>query len=84
MTRAAINLVTIEMPFKKAPVLEVDGKMLAESHAIARYLARKHGLAGKGDWEQAQADMYVDCMVDIMKGTHFLFYRVASMCISIM
>ena len=82
MTRAVINLVTIEMPFKKAPVLEVDGKMLAESHAIARYLARKHGLAGKGDWEQAQADMYVDCMVDIMKGTQILDFIGWQVCAS--
>nr|QJE50396.1 glutathione S-transferase sigma [Diaphanosoma celebensis]QST14966.1 GSTsigma1g protein [Diaphanosoma celebensis] len=58
-----------KMPFKKVPILEVDGKVLAQSQSIARYLARKHGLAGKSDWEQAQADMYVDCMVDLMKGT---------------
>nr|QST14964.1 GSTsigma1e protein [Diaphanosoma celebensis] len=55
-----------KMPFGQLPVLEVDGKMLAQSHTMGRYLARKFGLAGKDEWEQAQADMYVDCVNDIM------------------
>ena len=50
------------------PVLEVDGKMISQSNAIARYLARKYGIAGKDEWEQAQADMYVDCIIDLMHG----------------
>nr|QST14961.1 GSTsigma1b protein [Diaphanosoma celebensis] len=54
-----------KMPFGQCPVLEVDGKMLAQSHTIARYLAKKHGLAGKDEWEQAEADMYVDCLADL-------------------
>lgn len=56
------------MPFGQVPVLEVDGKFLAQSHTIARYLARQHGLAGKDEWEQAQADMYVDCIMDLLNG----------------
>ena len=53
------------------PVLEIDGaKMLAQSNAIARYLAHQHGLAGKDAWEHAQADMYVDCIVDLMQGNN--------------
>nr|QST14962.1 GSTsigma1c protein [Diaphanosoma celebensis] len=57
-----------KFPFKQLPVLEVDGKMLAQSRAISRYLARKHGLAGKDEWEQALADMYVDCIDDLIYG----------------
>nr|QST14963.1 GSTsigma1d protein [Diaphanosoma celebensis] len=55
-----------ETPFGKLPVLHVDGKVLAQSNTIARYLARKHGLAGVDDWDQALADMYVDCATDLM------------------
>ncbi len=59
------------MPFQQVPVLEVDGKMLAQSHTIARYLARKHGLAGQNEWEQSQVDMYIDYYYDAHGGkTH--------------
>lgn len=46
------------------PVLEVDGKFLAQSYAISRYLARKFGLAGKDDFESAQIDSYADFIKD--------------------
>ena len=57
-----------EMMFGQVPIFEVDGQRLAQSHSIARYLARQHGLAGKDEWQQAQADMYIDCLNDIMNG----------------
>ena len=46
-------------------MLEFDGKQLAQSHTIARFLARRHGLAGQDEWEQAQVDMYADCLKDL-------------------
>jgi glutathione S-transferase len=49
-----------EMPFGKAPVLEVDGELLAQSTTIARYLARQFGIAGKTEWDMALADMYME------------------------
>ena len=64
------NLVFAGCPFGQVPILEVDGKVLAQSHTIARYLARQHGLAGKDNWEQALSDMYVDCIYDIMAGKY--------------
>lgn len=57
-------------PFGQVPVLEVDGQVLAQSNTIARYLARKYGLAGKNDWEQALADMYADNINDLLNGTY--------------
>lgn len=44
-------------PFGQCPVLYWDGQELAQSLAIARFVARKVGLAGKSDLEFAQADM---------------------------
>ncbi|KAH7702420.1 Nagst-1 protein, partial [Aphelenchoides avenae] len=52
-------------PYGQLPVLEVDGKEIAQSYAICRYLARKHGLAGKDDLEAAQVDSLADFMKDI-------------------
>lgn len=68
------------MPFGQVPVLEVDGKHLAQSHAIARYIAREHGLAGQphDHWEQAQVDMYADCVKDLMIGIYKRFSKAPS------
>ena len=33
--------------------------------AIARFLAKKAGLAGKNEWEQGQADAAVDHISDV-------------------
>ena len=54
------------------PVLEVDGVELGQSITIARYLARKYNLAGKDDWEMAQADMVVDCVQDTLNGWYIM------------
>jgi len=58
----------LEMPFGQVPILEVDGKILAQSRAIFHYLAKQHGLAGKDDWEEALVDMYGDCIYDLHTG----------------
>ena len=50
------------------PVLEYDGKKLSQSITIARFLAKEFGIAGKTHLEQAQADMIVDCIVDVQLG----------------
>ncbi|CAJ0914407.1 unnamed protein product, partial [Mesorhabditis belari] len=56
-------------PFGTAPWLEVDGKKLAQSRAINRYLGKKFGYAGKDDFESAQidawGDQFSDYIVDI-------------------
>merc|ERR1739844_802286 len=46
------------------PLLNVDGTIIAQSVAIARYLARECKLDGKSSLEKAQADMIVDCVTD--------------------
>lgn len=46
--------------------MEVDGKQqIAQSCAIARYLARQYKLAGKDDLEAAQVDSIADLHKDV-------------------
>jgi len=52
-------------PFGKLPVLEIDGKPVAQSNAIARYLAKQFNLVGKTDWEALQCDVLVDTLGDL-------------------
>ncbi|KAI8467457.1 MAG: hypothetical protein J3K34DRAFT_430391 [Monoraphidium minutum] len=50
------------MPLGQVPVLEVDGKMLAQSAAIDRYLAAEAGLVPKDPWHAALSDQaYAFC-----------------------
>lgn len=53
-----------DAPFGQLPLLEVDGKVLAQSGAIARYLAREFGLNGKTAWEEAQVNSLADQFKD--------------------
>jgi len=61
-------------PWGQLPLLEIGDKKIAQSNAIARYLAKKYNLAGKDDWESAKIDEIVDAMADLRNGEfHFLF-----------
>lgn len=47
------------------PILEVDGlPVVHQSIAIARYAARRVGLAGANDWESLIIDVAVDTIND--------------------
>lgn len=61
-----------KMLLNQCPVLEFpDGFQLPQSIAIARYVARKNGLAGSNDLESAQIDAIVDTMRDAVEA----YYR---------
>ncbi|XP_067933710.1 glutathione S-transferase 1-like [Watersipora subatra] len=47
-------------PKGQLPLLEVDGKVICESFAIARYVARELNLYGSSNWEAAVVDMIVE------------------------
>ena len=59
------------MKFGQLPVLEVDGKTIAQSMAIARFLARRYKLTGENEIEEAEADAIVDCINDCFNGKYF-------------
>jgi len=54
-------------PWGQMPILEVDGAVLAQTNTIARYLAKKHGLAGETDFDQAKCDEYLDAQSDLLQ-----------------
>ena len=53
------------LPFGQLPVLEVDGVIIGQSMAIARFLANEYGIAGSSNMVKAQVDEVVDVMNDL-------------------
>lgn len=58
---------TAELPFGQLPVLRYGDLQLAQSGAIARYLARKYHLYGSNEKEKAMADMVYETVRDIFE-----------------
>ena len=56
-------------------MLEVDGKMIAGSRSIQRYLAEKFGLAGSNAWENAELDSIVDVCGDLFVCTIKVYFE---------
>ncbi|KAK2584871.1 hypothetical protein KPH14_002468 [Odynerus spinipes] len=52
-------------PFGQVPMLEIDGKRIAQSVAICRFLAKKCNLVGKDDLEALEIDATVDTIHDV-------------------
>jgi len=52
------------MPMGQMPVLEVDGRRVHQSVSMARYIAKRVGLAGENDWENLIIDTAVDTVND--------------------
>jgi len=52
-------------PYLSLPVLEVDGKVLAQSNTINRYIGKVAGLYPKDDWQAAIVDEVMDAVEDI-------------------
>ncbi|KAJ8715261.1 hypothetical protein PYW08_005242 [Mythimna loreyi] len=53
-------------PFGQAPVIEIDGKMYAQSLAISRYLGRKYRLVGDTPEDALEIDQNVDLLIDLI------------------
>lgn len=52
------------MPMGQVPILDIDGKVMYQSFAICRYLAREFGLAGANSFEDYEIDNAVDNIND--------------------
>jgi len=57
------------------PVLEVDGKMLAGSLPIVRYVAEQHGLAGSNSFENADIASITDVLNDLEEKLFQFFFE---------
>ena len=56
-----------QAPYGVMPVLEVDGKKVAGSVPIARYLAKRFGMAGEDDMTALILDGAVDAVKDLVQ-----------------
>jgi len=54
-------------PMGQMPVLDIDDTKICQSNAIARYLAREFGFAGKDSIAMAKVDMVVDSIEDVIQ-----------------
>lgn len=70
-----MKILLIATPWDQLPLLEVNGKKLAQSMTICRYLAKKFKLTGKDDWEEAKCEEYVDALSDLVNGTSNKHHR---------
>ena len=54
------------MPNGQVPMLEFGGKQLSQSMTIARFLADEFKLAGKTNFDRAEASMIGDLATDVL------------------
>ena len=54
-----------QFPFQALPVLEVDGKVIAQSNTINRYVGKLTGLYPKDDWQAALVDEVMAAIEDV-------------------
>jgi glutathione S-transferase len=65
----------------QVPILEVDGKVMYQSLAIGRYLAKKVGLYGNNDQEHYEIDNAVDNVNDFRASKNLNLTFIEKICI---
>merc|ERR1711936_574670 len=61
-------------PYGSLPLLEWDGTCIAQSMAVARFLAREVGLAGRDNMKAAQIDEIIDAVNDLLSAGAQVFF----------
>merc|ERR1712020_699422 len=61
-------------PYGSLPLLEWDGTCIAQSMAVARFIAREVGLAGRCNMESAQIDEIIDAINDMVNAGARAFF----------
>ncbi len=64
-----------ETPFDQLPLMEIDGRRIAQSRAMIRYLARKHDLYGENTWQSTQCDILDEAIRDLGEALGRLFWH---------
>jgi glutathione S-transferase len=65
-----------KVPFGQLPIYEEpDGLVMSQSMAIARYLARRHGLVGASEHEAALVEMAAEGVNDIYEQLITVFFK---------
>lgn len=59
-----------DFPLNRLPVLEFNGRILHQSLAISRFIAKKVGLAGDDDLEAYEIDAAVDTVNEVRLGKY--------------
>ncbi|CAG9860646.1 unnamed protein product [Phyllotreta striolata] len=68
-------MVKLNMPFGQVPVLEHDGKVMNQSLAICRYLAKLTKLDGSSDWENLEIDAAAETISDLRTKIGLFYYE---------
>ena len=55
-----------QMPYQAMPILEADGKVIAQSNTINRYVGKLADDYPKDDWQAAVVDELMDAVEDII------------------
>ncbi|XP_055345956.1 glutathione S-transferase 1-like [Paramacrobiotus metropolitanus] len=64
-------------PWGTCPVLEVDGKQLAQTTSVIRFVGHRYGLVPSGDWEEGLVDSVVEVSMDIFNGMEKIAYHMS-------
>lgn len=63
------------LPFGQLPIYEEGELTIVHSHAIYRYLARKHGLCGRDEAERIRCDVVEETFVDLQNDLGGFFWN---------